>query len=187
MQETQVWSLGQEDPPEKGMATHASILAWNIPRTKEPGGLQSIGSQESDTTEATSHSTLSDSLRATNLEAKLWNRIKALFTEHLKCARPYAMSLYYSHYLLHLVRKILSSHWLHIGFATESFQSTLNTDYKLFFGSHDWPAVLWGKKRNYQGHRHCRHTWSLEWWKTDYWRLRQPASKSDHIPGHRTR
>ena len=71
LQEVQFQSLGQEDPPEKGMATHASILAWNIPRTKEPGGLQSIGSQESDTTEATSHSTLSDSLRATNLEAKL--------------------------------------------------------------------------------------------------------------------
>ena len=110
---------------------------------------------------------LADSLRATNLEAKLWNRIKALFTEHLKCARPYAVSLFYSHYLLHLVRKILSSHWLHNGFATESFQSTLNTDCKLFFGSHDWPAVLWGKKRNCHDHRHCRHTLSLEWWKTD--------------------
>ena len=71
MWETLVRSLVWEDPLEKGMATHASILAWNIPRTKEPGGLQSIGSQESDTTEATSHSTLSDSLRATNLEAKL--------------------------------------------------------------------------------------------------------------------
>ena len=71
LQEIQFQSLGQEDPLEKGMATHASILAWNIPRTKEPGGLQSIGSQKSDTTEATSHSTLSDSLRATNQEAKL--------------------------------------------------------------------------------------------------------------------
>ena len=41
MQETQVWSLGQEDPLEKGMATHSSILAWRIPWTEEPGGLQS--------------------------------------------------------------------------------------------------------------------------------------------------
>ena len=40
--ETQVWSLGQEDPLEEGMATHSSILAWRIPRTEEPGGLQSI-------------------------------------------------------------------------------------------------------------------------------------------------
>ena len=40
-----VWSLGQEDPLEKEMATHSSILAWRIPRTEEPDGLQSIGSQ----------------------------------------------------------------------------------------------------------------------------------------------
>ena len=44
MQETQVQSLGQEDPLEKGMATHSSILAWEIPWTEEPGGLQSIAS-----------------------------------------------------------------------------------------------------------------------------------------------
>ena len=45
MQETWVRSPGQEDPLEKGMATHSSILAWRIPWTEEPGGLQSIGSQ----------------------------------------------------------------------------------------------------------------------------------------------
>ena len=45
VQETWVPSLGQEDPLEKGMATHSSILAWEIPRTEEPGGLQSMGSQ----------------------------------------------------------------------------------------------------------------------------------------------
>ena len=45
MQETQVLSLGQEDPLEKGMATHSIILAWEIPWTEETGGLQSIGSQ----------------------------------------------------------------------------------------------------------------------------------------------
>ena len=44
-QETRVSSLGQEDPLEEGMATHSSILAWRIPRTQEPGGLQSLGSQ----------------------------------------------------------------------------------------------------------------------------------------------
>ena len=43
IQETQVQSLGREDPLEKGMATHSSILAWKIPWTEEPGGLQSIG------------------------------------------------------------------------------------------------------------------------------------------------
>ena len=45
IQETWVQSLGQEDPLEKGMATHSSILAWEIPWTEEPGGLQSMGSQ----------------------------------------------------------------------------------------------------------------------------------------------
>ena len=45
MRESQVWSLGQEDPLEKEMATHSSILAWRIPWTEEPGRLQSTGSQ----------------------------------------------------------------------------------------------------------------------------------------------
>ena len=44
-QETWVQTLGQEDSLEKEMATHSSILAWRIPRTEEPGGLQSMGSQ----------------------------------------------------------------------------------------------------------------------------------------------
>ena len=45
MEETRVQPLGQEDPLEKEMATHSSILAWQIPWTKDPGGLQSMGSQ----------------------------------------------------------------------------------------------------------------------------------------------
>ena len=45
MQETRVQSLDWEDPLEKGMVTHSSILAWKIPWTKEPGGLQSIESE----------------------------------------------------------------------------------------------------------------------------------------------
>ena len=51
MQETQemkVLSLGQEDPLEEEMATHSRILAWKIPWTEEPGGLQSLGGEESD-------------------------------------------------------------------------------------------------------------------------------------------
>ena len=44
-QETQVQSLGQKDPLEEGTATHSSILAWRIPWTEEPGGLQSMGLQ----------------------------------------------------------------------------------------------------------------------------------------------
>ena len=45
MQETGIQSPGQEDPLEKGMATHSSLLAWEIPWTEKPGGLQSKGSQ----------------------------------------------------------------------------------------------------------------------------------------------
>ena len=49
MQETWTKSLGWKDPLEKEMATRSSTLAWEIPWTEEPGGLQSMGSQESDT------------------------------------------------------------------------------------------------------------------------------------------
>ena len=51
MQETQVQALGWEDPLEKGMTTHSSILAWKTPWTEEPGRLHSWGSKESETTE----------------------------------------------------------------------------------------------------------------------------------------
>ena len=48
LQEIRIRSLGREDPPGKEMATHSRILAWEISCTEEPGGLQSMGSQESD-------------------------------------------------------------------------------------------------------------------------------------------
>ena len=51
MQETQLPSLGREDPLEEELTTHSCILAWRISWTEEPGGLQSMGSQEMDTTE----------------------------------------------------------------------------------------------------------------------------------------
>ena len=51
VQETWVGSLGWEDPLEEEMVPHASILAWEVPWTEDPGGLQSMGHKESDTTE----------------------------------------------------------------------------------------------------------------------------------------
>ena len=51
MQETQVRSLGWEDPLEMGMATHSTTLAWRIPWTEEPGGIQSTGSHKVDMTD----------------------------------------------------------------------------------------------------------------------------------------
>ena len=56
VRETWVRSLGWEDPLEEGMATPSSILAWRIPWTEEPGGLQSMGRKESDGTERLKHS-----------------------------------------------------------------------------------------------------------------------------------
>ena len=50
MQEIQLQFLGWEDPLERGMATHSNILAWRIPWTEKPGGLQSLGYKELDTT-----------------------------------------------------------------------------------------------------------------------------------------
>ena len=58
MQETWVWSLGPEEPLEKRMVTHSSIRAWRIPWTEEPGGLQSRGCKELDTTEWLIHTCL---------------------------------------------------------------------------------------------------------------------------------
>ena len=55
MQEAQVQFLSPEDPLEKEVATHSSILAWKIPWTEEPGGLQAMGSKESDMTERLNH------------------------------------------------------------------------------------------------------------------------------------
>ena len=56
VKESWVQSLGQEDYLEEERATHSSILAWKIPRTEEPGGLQSMGSQELDTTQQLNNS-----------------------------------------------------------------------------------------------------------------------------------
>ena len=55
MWETQVRSLGWEDPLEKEMATHSSIIAWKIPRTEDPGGPHSMGRRELNMTERLTH------------------------------------------------------------------------------------------------------------------------------------
>ena len=63
MQETWVQFLGREDSLEEEMTTHSSILAWEITDTEEPGGLQSVGSQESDTTDRLNSSNLVSSVQ----------------------------------------------------------------------------------------------------------------------------
>ena len=64
MQETRVQSLGREDPPEKGMATHSSILAWRDPWTEKPGGLQFVGSQRVGHDRSTKTHTVKSQLKA---------------------------------------------------------------------------------------------------------------------------
>ena len=79
MQETRVLSLGQEDPLEKEIATHSSILAWEIPWTEEPGRLQSMGSQVSDTTLATEHTHTPSPLLYAATENFLYSFLKNIY------------------------------------------------------------------------------------------------------------
>ena len=72
MQETQVRSLGREDPLEKGMATHPSILAWRIPWTEEPDGLQTMGHKELDMAEYLTFKGKIDQLQKNSNLQKSW-------------------------------------------------------------------------------------------------------------------
>ena len=77
MQETQVRSLGREDPLEEGMATHSSILAWRIPWTEEPGGPQSVGShrvRQAETDRQTDRHTHSIVWGSLGCRVRLWSQ-----------------------------------------------------------------------------------------------------------------
>ena len=90
MQETRVQSLGQEDPLEKEMATHSSILAWEIPWTEEPDTLQSMGSQKSRT--GLSNWTIFKVQYRSEPKCKLWtlvnNNVSIWLTHCTPCATP---------------------------------------------------------------------------------------------------
>ena len=77
MQETQVWSLGREDPLEKGMTTHSSNLIWKIPCTEEPGGLQCTGLQSR--TEQLTHTRWSGAVKFLTLGVQVILRQRAYF------------------------------------------------------------------------------------------------------------
>ena len=99
MQETWVWSPGWVDPLEKGMATHSSILAWRIPQTEKPGGIQSMKSQRvghdwMTNTHAHIQYNFLKVFKVSNLYAQLnWNvwigflRIKFVFSKCLSSAK----------------------------------------------------------------------------------------------------
>ena len=101
MWETWVWSLSGEDPLEKGMATHSSILAWRIPWTEEPGRLQSMGSQKWVTF---THSSLVLTSRILKklilpvLSLVLWRSGKSLIS-HLGSASLWWLLKYFVNYL----------------------------------------------------------------------------------------
>ena len=95
MQETQIGSLGQEDPLEEEMATHSSFPAWRIPWTEEPGGLQSMGHKELDRIETISMQSICWTfllLAFAYTDHFTWNSfiyliIKQMFIGHLICAK----------------------------------------------------------------------------------------------------
>ena len=79
MRETQVQSLGQEDPLENGMATHSSILAWEIPWTEESGGLQSLWSERvGHNSETNTHFKQLDSVWGASLMAQRVKNLPAM-------------------------------------------------------------------------------------------------------------
>ena len=76
MRETWVQWLGREDPLEKAMAPHSSTLAWRIPWTEEPGGLQSTGRKESDTTERLHFHLVNQDVTGLKVKEELWGVIE---------------------------------------------------------------------------------------------------------------
>ena len=84
MQEMQVPSLGWEDPLEEEMATHSRILAWEIPWTEEPGGLQSVGSQRVRDSWATKTATTikNSTLDADIMAVFIFHILKKFYKQH---------------------------------------------------------------------------------------------------------
>ena len=81
MQETRVWFLGQEDPLEEETATHSIVLAWEIPWTEEPGGLQSMGSQRDTTEQLTFSLHFTSLLPGPFITVALWWVLSLSFTD----------------------------------------------------------------------------------------------------------
>ena len=135
MQETWVQSLGWEDPLEKEMATHSSILAWRIPWTREPGGLQSTGSQRVGHDWATSFS-VSDQSRIVspclfNLYAEyiMWNVRLDESQAGIKIAGRSIDNLRYADYTTLMAESEEKLEGLLVGVTEESEKSWLETQH----------------------------------------------------------
>ena len=105
VQETRVQSLGREDPLEKEMATHCSILVWRILWTEEPGGLQSMGCKESDTAEQLTFNTLTNkqNLRLPNNALLEYNPPVVMY-DHNNGVCIGKQSIHHSKYLFEFIR-----------------------------------------------------------------------------------
>ena len=134
MQETWVWSLGQEDPLEDSMATHSSVLAWRIPWTEEPDMLQSMGSWRIGSDLVTEQQQLRVLKRKMLVESKDFN----------------SNWRYHSQYLIWC----LSCFLLHLGTATA-------TGYQKTFWTINWSKSLEGFKEFFGSEKQKPSSWSL--------------------------
>ena len=117
-----------EDPLEEGMTTHFSILAWRIPRTEEPGGLQSIGWQESDTIEVTEHASI---YRYIHMFTHTHTHTMGKKTAHLHKINPIitqSSNLLLNHNIINLI--LTSEIWWWIFYNFPSFWLTAYTGIK---------------------------------------------------------
>ena len=138
MRETWVQSLGWEDPLEKGMATHSSVLAWRNPWTEEPGGLQSVGSQRVEHHWATKYSTAQ--FQETRKEIQL-------YTHTYICIHFIFFSLIVYYRILRIGPCLYSGSLLFIYLTYRSVYMlipTPNLSLSLFpFGNHKFVFCLW--------------------------------------------
>ena len=154
IQETQVQSVGQKDPLEKGMATHSSILTWKIPWTEEPGGLLSIGSHRVRQDWATNTLTFSSAVVTTDM----W------LTELLICGSYSLRNWIFSEFYLILINSNLCRHlWpLATVFRLQNLKQSHMSN-----GRTDWEVN--NPEKNTQGAKMTTvfNLWSAVSWKRD--------------------
>ena len=146
MQETWVWSLDQEDPLEKQMATHSSILAWEIPQTEEPGRLQFMGLQRVGHDLATKQPPPSYSYCLQiishpdlNILQSGWNLLSLLLIKQIKS------SGYFSHHLWHLRLSLLGMRVIRRPFSKHSHKANFpNTTFLSLYLSEMFFLVFFG-------------------------------------------
>ena len=148
MQETQVWSLGWEDPLEKGMVTHSNILAWRTPWAEEPGGLQSIRRQRVRHNWGTNTHKLFISW--IQLLSCVWClRPRELQHTRLPCPSPTPRACSSSCPLSRWCHPTISSAVIHFSSCLQSFQASGSSPMSQFFTSGGQQAIYKGDHIDY--------------------------------------